>query len=125
MSSSLAMEPSTFRVPVRIIPAPGGRGILVDGHELCISLWTTIRPVPTSHNRSHDPADSKMGLVTPAMKPGLGRLVRAEGGLRTCHSHSFPFIAIREVSVGEGTGDKTAHDGATSRSKGACREDVA
>ncbi len=38
-----------------------------------MSLCTTIRFVPMSHSKSQEPAASKIGLVTPAMYPGLRR----------------------------------------------------
>jgi hypothetical protein len=36
-----------------------------------MSFDTIIRPLATSHSRSQDPDDSKMGFVTPAMYAGL------------------------------------------------------
>ena len=43
-----------------------------------MSFETTIRPVLTSHKRSHDFELSKIRFVTPAMYPGLYKV--KEGG---------------------------------------------
>lgn len=68
-SSSLPIEPSAFTVPVRMMS-----GFELDhdaGWFRCMSFDTTMRFVPMSHSRSHEPAVSKIGFVTPAMYPGL------------------------------------------------------
>ena len=56
-----------------------------------MSLCTTMRFVPISQSRSHEPAASKIGFVTPAMYPGLwGGQPQAKSGSRGgCAAHTF------------------------------------
>jgi hypothetical protein len=70
-SSSLPIEDSALSVPTRG-RVDGGPAWFPDGGcDECMSFETIIRPVATSHSRSQDPDDSKIGFVTPAMYAGL------------------------------------------------------
>ena len=72
-SSSPPVEVSALIVPERMMM--GFDAVAHDaGWFWMMSLCTTMRFVPMSHKRSHEPAASKMGLVTPAIYPGLSPL---------------------------------------------------
>lgn len=70
-SSSLPIEDSALSVPARARVDGAPVWVPDGGCEEWMSFDTIIRPLATSHSRSQDPDDSKIGFVTPAMYAGL------------------------------------------------------
>jgi len=90
-----------------------------------------MRPPPTSHRRSQDPDDSKMGFVTPAMYAGLGRVSNqskiSSDRLRCgCVEllHGFPFVAICEVCIRKSPLYETPQYDTAARSQRTCGQHV-
>ena len=129
------MELSALSVPVRTMKGGAPVGMTSGGCDTWMSFDTIMRPVPTSHKRSQEPDDSKMGFVTPAMYAGLPVQAKSDERrpksksqlprLQKLDLHRLPFLPIRQVRIRESTFNKPAEDGATSRPKGARGQHVA
>ena len=83
-----------------------------------------MRLVPISHRRSHDPAASKIGLVTPAIYPGLRGVRHGRYQSNMSDVHALPFLAIDQCCVRECSLDEAPKDYAASGAQRTRSEDM-